>query len=50
MRTLEVMLGRRDFKTDLIYADYVPSEREAEWVESAFAPGPPGEALADANR
>jgi len=37
------MLGHRDFKTTLIYADYAPSAREAEWVE-AFAtepaPGP----------
>ncbi|HWY90744.1 MAG TPA: hypothetical protein VNY31_08750 [Solirubrobacteraceae bacterium] len=25
------------FKTTLIYADYAPSAREAEWVEAAFA-------------
>ena len=37
MRTLQEMLGHRDFKTTLIYADYAPSEREVEWVESAFA-------------
>jgi hypothetical protein len=30
------MLGHRDFKTTLIYADYAPSAREAEWVEAAF--------------
>jgi len=27
----------KDFKTTLIYADYAPSAREAEWVEAAFA-------------
>lgn len=43
MRTLQEMLGHRDFKTTLIYADYAPSEREVEWVESAFASGVPGE-------
>ncbi|MGH2873733.1 MAG: hypothetical protein ACRDL5_14885 [Solirubrobacteraceae bacterium] len=32
------MLGHRDFKTTLIYADYAPSEHEAEWVEQAFRP------------
>jgi hypothetical protein len=31
------MLGHRDFKTTLIYAEYAPSAREAEWVEAAFA-------------
>jgi len=36
MRVLQEMLGHRDFKTTLIYADYAPSEREAEWVEQAF--------------
>jgi integrase len=36
MRTLQEMMGHRDFKTTLIYADYAPSEREAEWVEAAF--------------
>jgi len=34
-------LGHRDFKTTLIYADYAPSEREAEWVEQAFRPVAP---------
>lgn len=29
-------MGHRDFKTTLIYADYQPSEREAEFVERAF--------------
>ena len=28
---------RLDHKTTLIYADYAPSAREAEWVEAAFA-------------
>ena len=37
MRTLQEMLGHRDFKTTLIYADYAPSAREAEWVEAAFS-------------
>jgi integrase len=37
MRALQEMLGHRDFKTTLIYADYAPSTREAEWVEAAFA-------------
>ncbi len=36
MRTLQEMTGHRDFKTTLIYADYAPSAREAEWVEAAF--------------
>ena len=43
MRTLQEMMGHRDFKTTLIYADYAPSVREAEWVEAAFRPA--GEAL-----
>ena len=38
MRVLQEMMGHRDFKTTLIYADYAPSEREAEWVEEAFRP------------
>jgi integrase len=37
MRTLQEWLGHRDAKTTAIYADYSPSEREREWVESAFA-------------
>ncbi len=41
MRVLQEMLGHRDFKTTLIYADYAPSEREAEWVEQAFRSTPP---------
>ena len=40
MRTLQEWLGHRDFATTLVYADYTPSEHEAEWVEAAFA-GPP---------
>jgi integrase len=38
MRALQEMMGHRDFKTTLIYADYAPSAREAEWVEEAFRP------------
>ena len=37
MRALQEMMGHRDFKTTLIYADYAPSAREAKWVEAAFA-------------
>ena len=36
----EELFGHRDFKTTLIYADYAPSTREAEWVEAAFAAEP----------
>jgi integrase len=37
MRTLQEWMGHRDFGTTLIYSDYSPSAREAEWVERAFA-------------
>jgi hypothetical protein len=30
------MDGHRDFKTTLIYADYMPGEREADLVNAAF--------------
>jgi integrase len=36
LRTLQEWTGHRDFKTTLIYADYQPSEEEAELVERAF--------------
>ena len=36
MRTLQEWMGHPDYKTTLIYADYAPSAREAEWVEAAF--------------
>jgi integrase len=36
MRTLQEWMGHRDIKTTQIYADYSPSEREAEWVAEAF--------------
>lgn len=39
MRTLQEWMGHRDFKTTLIYADYIPGDREAEWAEAAFADG-----------
>jgi integrase len=39
MRALQEMMGHRDFKTTLIYADYAPSAREEEWVEAAFRSG-----------
>jgi integrase len=37
MRTLQELMGHRDFATTLIYADYSPSAHEAEWAEAAFA-------------
>jgi integrase len=40
IRALQEMLGHRDVKTTLIYADYAPSEQEVEWVEAAFAVEP----------
>jgi integrase len=39
LRTLQEWMGHRDFKTTLIYADYAPSEHEAQMAERAFAPG-----------
>jgi integrase len=39
IRALQEMMGHRDFKTTLVYADYAPSLHEAEWVESAFSAG-----------
>ena len=41
MRTLQEWMGHRDFATTLVYADYTPSEHEAEWVEEAFRPAAP---------
>lgn len=43
MRTLQEWMGHRDFKTTLIYADYAPGAKEAEWAEAAF-PDAGGEA------
>jgi hypothetical protein len=37
MRTLQEWMGHRNFKTTLIYADYMPPEREADLVDRAFA-------------
>jgi integrase len=37
MRTLQEWMGHRDFKTTVIYADYMPAEREADLVDRAFA-------------
>jgi integrase len=37
IRALQELMGHRDFATTLIYADYSPSEHEAEWAEEAFA-------------
>ena len=36
MRTLQEWMGHRDFATTLIYADYAPSEHEADLVDAAF--------------
>jgi integrase len=39
LRTLQEWLGHRDYKTTLIYADYMPGDRrEAELVERGFEP------------
>ena len=38
MRTLQEWMGHRDFKTTLIYADYMPGQREADLVNAAFRP------------
>ena len=43
MRALQEMMGHRDFKTTLIYADCAPSVREVEWVEAAFGAGSPAD-------
>jgi integrase len=40
LRTLQEWMGHRDFATTLIYADYQPSSREAEFIARAFGPGP----------
>jgi len=39
MRTLQEWMGHRDFKTTLIYADYMPGQHEAELVDAAFGQG-----------
>jgi integrase len=49
MRTLQEWMGHRDFKTTLIYADYQPSEHEADFVQRAF-PQQIGDRLETANR
>ena len=40
MRTLQEWMGHRDSKTTEIYADYQPSDREAELVARAFGKAP----------
>jgi hypothetical protein len=35
------MMGHRDFRTTLIYADYAPCAEEAEWIEAAFKAATP---------
>jgi integrase len=42
MRALQEMMGHRDAKTTEVYADYAPSEHEADWAEAAFAGTNPG--------
>jgi site-specific recombinase XerD len=37
MRRLQVLMGHRDLKTTLIYADYVPSAEEVAMADEAFA-------------
>jgi integrase len=37
LRTLMEWMGHRDLKTVQIYADYSPGQREAEYVDEAFA-------------
>jgi integrase len=37
LRTLMEWMGHRDLKTVQIYADYSPGQKEAEYVNSAFA-------------
>ncbi len=39
MRTIQEFMGHRDVATTAIYADYCPSEHEAEMVAAAFARG-----------
>jgi integrase len=39
MRTLQEWMGHRDFKTTLIYADYMPGQHEAVLVDAAFGEG-----------
>jgi integrase len=40
MRTLQEWMGHRDLQTTLIYADYVPNEREVAMVDRAFSDAP----------
>jgi integrase len=44
MRTLQELMGHRDFATTLVYADYSPNAHEAEWAERAFESTKPREA------
>jgi integrase len=37
IRTLQAWMGHRDVRTTMIYADYAPSEHEAEMIDKAFA-------------
>ena len=39
MRTLQGLMGHRDYRTTLIYADYAPSDHEARLAERAFGAG-----------
>ncbi|MDQ6807184.1 MAG: tyrosine-type recombinase/integrase [Actinomycetota bacterium] len=49
MRTLQEWMGHRDFRTTLIYADYVPGAHEVDLVNGAFASTNPSTSL-NANR
>ncbi|MGA8218118.1 MAG: site-specific integrase, partial [Solirubrobacterales bacterium] len=37
LRTIMEWMGHRDIKTTMIYTDYMPGEKEAEWIERAFS-------------
>jgi integrase len=50
MRTLQELMGHRDFATTLIYADYAPSAHEAKWAEKAFAGTVSGTELSETHR
>ena len=39
MRALQEWMGRKDLATTQIYADYAPSNREAEQIAAAFSRG-----------
>jgi integrase len=50
LRSLQEWMGHASIKTTEVYADYSPSEHEAEWVERAFSRGATGGATQGASR